>query len=157
MKRFIIALVDVLFVGTLIFAFLFLPAVAEAQSSQVKCGKWSIISSPDPGMFNSLLSVAAISSSDAWAVGYYAGSNGNDQTLAEHWDGTAWSVVSSPNQGMSATLNGVAAIASDNVWAVGSSINGKKLQCSRKLRKGKEFSRENTGWAMEWNELEQDQ
>ena len=127
MNRFVKVLVNVLFIGVLTSAFLFLPAVARAQSPQSKCGKWGIVLSPDPGMFNSLLSVAAISNSDAWAVGYYAGSNGNDQTLAEHWDGTAWSVASSPNQGMSATLNGVVVIASDNVWAVGLSVNGKNF------------------------------
>ena len=127
MKRFIMVLVNLLFVGIFTFAFLFLPSVAGAQSPQAKCGKWSIVSSPNPGMFNGLSGVAALSPGDVWAVGRFSGNNGNDQTLVEHWDGAAWSVISSPNQGMSATLNGVATIASNNVWAVGASVNGKSF------------------------------
>ncbi len=65
MNRFVKILVNVLCVGTFTFAFLFLPSVAGAQSPQSKCGKWSIVPSPDPGMSNSLLNVAAISNSDA--------------------------------------------------------------------------------------------
>ena len=48
-------------------------------------------------------------------------SNGSiDQTLTEHWNGTAWSVVASPNLGTSDNvLYGVAAVAANDVWAVG--------------------------------------
>ena len=73
---------------------------------------WSIVPSPSPStQYNGLSGVAAVSSSDVWAVGVYL--NG---TLIEHWDGSTWSVVPSPGSG---NLTGVAALSSDDVWAVG--------------------------------------
>ena len=82
---------------------------------------WSIVPSPSPGGFSSILyGVTAISASDAWAVGYYNNSIG--KTLIEHWDGTSWSVVSSPNpSGANASgLNAIARVKGTNqLWAVG--------------------------------------
>src|SRR4030095_13245300 len=44
-----------------------------------------------------------------------------NQTLVEHWNGTAWSVVPSPNSGTDANeLNSVAVVGPNDVWAVGS-------------------------------------
>jgi hypothetical protein len=67
-----------------------------------------------------LSAVAAISSTDVWAVGQIC-TYSNAKTLTEHWDGTAWTVVPSPNEpGLTAsTLVAVTAIASNDVWAVG--------------------------------------
>lgn len=92
--------------------------------------QWSIVPSPNAGSrTNYLYSVAAISSKDVWAVGYYFPDIGSAyQTLIEHWDGTSWSVVSSPSPG--SLDNKLAAIASipgsNELWAVGyySSIPG---------------------------------
>jgi len=56
----------------------------------------SVVSSPNGGpAHNYLNAVAAISSSDIWAVGSqtFFGQTG---ILIEHWNGTAWSVVTSP-------------------------------------------------------------
>ena len=48
--------------------------------------------SPNPGgssAFNELFGVAAVSASDAWAVGsYYNGTK--EKTLVERWNGKAW-------------------------------------------------------------------
>src|SRR5207249_6128820 len=45
-----------------------------------------------------------------------------NQTLIEHWNGTAWSIVPSPNAGSGDNrLNGIAAVAANEVWAVGAS------------------------------------
>lgn len=55
---------------------------------------WTRTASPDPGNAGTddqLTAVAAVSASDAWAVGM---SNGT--TLMLHWDGAAWGQVSSP-------------------------------------------------------------
>ena len=61
---------------------------------------WSVVPSPNAGTsYNYLNGVAAVSASDVWAVGYYGIGGSTNQTLVEHWDGTAWSVVSSPNVG----------------------------------------------------------
>ncbi len=81
--------------------------------------QWSIV--PSPVLTDSALySVAAVSSSDIWAVGQY-GAYGNTLTLIEHWDGSAWQVVPSPNiPSERDSLYSVAVITSDDVWAFGS-------------------------------------
>jgi hypothetical protein len=61
-----------------------------------------------------LNAVAAVSSSDVWAVGYL-----NDGTLIEHWDGTQWSIVPSPNGGTYSELFAVSVVSATNIWAVG--------------------------------------
>ncbi len=81
---------------------------------------WSVVSSPNVGTnTNELNAVAAVSANDVWAVGLYNNGSAN-QTLVEHWDGTAWSVISSPNLGTSQNVYGVAAVSANDVWAVGS-------------------------------------
>jgi hypothetical protein len=48
---------------------------------------WKVQPSPDPSTHgDQLFGVAATSSTNAWAVGYYKG-NGTLQTLIEHWNG----------------------------------------------------------------------
>ena len=86
---------------------------------------WSIVASPSfttgaDGVQNSLNGVAAVSSANAWAVGFHTAANGALVTLVEHWNGTAWSVVASPSPSSTANvLNGVAATGPSDVWAVG--------------------------------------
>jgi len=83
---------------------------------------WSIITSPTPnGSDDQLYGVSVISSSDVWAVGYYSNSQLEQQTLIEHWNGSAWSIVASPNpQGsVGNQLLSVAAASASNIWAVG--------------------------------------
>lgn len=67
-----------------------------------------------------LAGVAAVSPTDAWAVGSTT-TGKHVKTLIEHWDGTAWTRVSSPNPGGShvSELEAVTAISPDDVWAVG--------------------------------------
>jgi hypothetical protein len=82
---------------------------------------WSVVLSPSPSTTTNYLNgVAAVSASDVWAMGFSAASIGGNQTLMEHWNGSAWSVVSSPNPGTSQNyLQGVAGASPNNVWAVG--------------------------------------
>jgi len=83
---------------------------------------WSIVSSPNAGRGpNVFTGVASVSTSDIWAVGYYRNySTRTDQTLTEHWNGSAWSVVSSPNAGLAYDhLTAVASVTASDVWAVG--------------------------------------
>jgi hypothetical protein len=61
-----------------------------------------------------LLSVSAVSASDAWATGLSADTN----PLLVHWDGSAWTRVTVPNQG-SPTLSSVSADSASDAWAVG--------------------------------------
>jgi hypothetical protein len=83
---------------------------------------WTKKSSPNPGGSGrtQLLGVAATSSKDVWAVGFYQHNGSRDRTLVLHWNGTSWTHMSSPNPGTTNnTLRGVAAISSHNAWAVG--------------------------------------
>lgn len=85
---------------------------------------WSIISSPNIGTGdNYLTGVAAVSTSDVWAVGHYF-NDGFFHTLIEHWNGSSWSVVTSPTIGSGQHLQSVTALSKNNVWAVGYYYNG---------------------------------
>ena len=87
--------------------------------------QWSVVSSPNPPGFwqQELHAVSADSPADAWAVGDSINSttNGSDQTLVEHWNGSQWATVSTPifTPGFG-HLDGVKAFAPNDVWAVGS-------------------------------------
>lgn len=79
----------------------------------------------------SLLSVTAISSADAWAVGYRLRKGGRFRTVIYHWTGGTWHLVSSPDPSLAAIssgcvscftqhfLAGVAGTSPTDVWAVG--------------------------------------
>jgi hypothetical protein len=88
---------------------------------------WKQIPSPNPGgpsRSNVLFGVAAMSASNAFAVGIYFGSR-VFVTLIEHWDGRAWKQIPSPNGPSgpygpaSSYLYGVAALSPSAAWAVG--------------------------------------
>jgi hypothetical protein len=83
---------------------------------------WSIVGTPNVGAASNALSgVAAVSPTDAWAVGISNSANINDgHALIEHWDGARWSVVRTPNPGAGKSeLLAVTATSSTDVWAVG--------------------------------------
>src|ERR1700691_5368065 len=64
---------------------------------------WSPVSTPTPSGSSpdwGFESVAASSTSDAWAVGEQSAGTKIHDSLYEHWNGTAWSVVSGPNEGV---------------------------------------------------------
>jgi photosystem II stability/assembly factor-like uncharacterized protein len=73
---------------------------------------------PSPSLAGGLSSVAATSSSSAWAVG----TDGNP--LIEHWNGTKWAKVAAPSGDALAGLNGVTATSPTNAWAVGTPDGG---------------------------------
>ena len=87
---------------------------------------WSVIPSPDPGAYEELDSVTAISANDAWAVGSYLTLTGSGRsTMTLHWNGSTWSVVESPS--VASTRNhllDVSAASANDIWAVGyTSVN----------------------------------
>ncbi len=78
--------------------------------------------------FNEFNGVAALSATDAWAVGNACKSGcglieAAGSTLIARWNGTRWTRVSSPNKGNS-FLAGVAAASSSDIWAAGTSGGG---------------------------------
>jgi hypothetical protein len=86
-------------------------------------GQWSIVASPNPsGRTAYLTAVAAVSSSDIWAVGY-SGSPSEPAAIpiAEHFDGNSWTLVLVPYVQSSNFnwFNAITVIASDDIWAVG--------------------------------------
>ena len=62
---------------------------------------FTIQNSPSPNVRgNTFNAVAAISPTDAWAVGFQNDNQLNgSRTLTEHWDGQKWTAVPSPNPG----------------------------------------------------------
>lgn len=84
---------------------------------------WSVVPSPNPSRASGawLYGIAAISSTDVWAVGtYYSqATQYYNRVLVEHWDGTSWSIVSAPNPNLSCVLNAIAVASPDDIWAVG--------------------------------------
>ena len=82
---------------------------------------WRTVPSPDrPSGANFLNAVAAVSASDAWAVGLSRSPGGPARTLIMHWDGRRWAITASPNAGPRGNfLVSAAAASARDVWAVG--------------------------------------
>jgi hypothetical protein len=87
-------------------------------------GSWILAAGPIKGTGdNALVSVAAITSKNAWAVGEATATR--FQTLTEHWTGTMWKVVASPDVNANDNpLNSVTAVSKNDVWAVGDFYTG---------------------------------
>src|SRR5258706_4368178 len=88
-------------------------------------GRWRLQTSPSPGNdTNSLAAVAALSVTDAWAVGSYHTNGHSLKTLIEHWNGSASKVQPSPRPVTgNNTLSSVVAVSRSNVWAVGDTLS----------------------------------
>jgi hypothetical protein len=78
------------------------------------------VHSPNPGSsVQVLVSVAAVSEHDVWAVGITYETFGS-HVLIEHWDGQQWSIVPGENPGRGTNiLRSVAVVSAHNIWAVG--------------------------------------
>jgi hypothetical protein len=68
--------------------------------------------------YDALDGVAATSSADAWAVGFYY-TRFTDKTLIEHWNGRIWTRVASVQTGDPSILSAVAIASPSSAWAVG--------------------------------------
>ena len=98
--------------------------VPSTVSSPVACDQgFDLVSTPNAANYNYLVATAVIAYNDIWAVGNNFDINtatGNDQTLAQHWDGSTWTIVPTLNPGPYRNdLTGVSAVSSSDVWAVG--------------------------------------
>jgi len=92
---------------------------------------WTVVASPNTSatVNNQLNSLSATSATDVWAAGSYAGGTATapvNQTLLEHFNGTAWSIVASPDTGPGAgnILTSISADSTTDVWAVGDAVAG---------------------------------
>ena len=111
--------------GVLLVTGVGLGAIVASPPAGASGFSWSVVPTPNPisSQNNNLPGVACTSSSDCWAVGFASsGSGRTNQTLAEHWNGTAWSIVTTPNVISSGgdVLGSVACVSSSDCWAVGS-------------------------------------
>jgi hypothetical protein len=101
------------------------PAVVFLAGPALAAGGWTIVAAPPTGQNATLTGVAAVSGSDAWAVGYDSGAaftNVGAKVLIDNWNGTAWKVVASPNTGSTDVVGAVATKpGAAIVWAVGES------------------------------------
>lgn len=80
--------------------------------------QWRLVPSTETRSSSGLLAVSAVSTNDAWAVGFTG-----TRTLIERWNGSSWQIIASPSVGQSDILEGVQALSTNNVWAVGVSNN----------------------------------
>lgn len=87
--------------------------------SQAEAGESSLL-------YASLFGVAAVSPTNAWAVGQYQAGTVL-RTLIVHWDGKTWQRVASPDPAAGGdVLSGVAVVSAGQAWAVGGR-NGQPL------------------------------
>jgi hypothetical protein len=98
-------------------------ALIVSAGPALAAGAWTIVAMPPTGQNATLTSVATVSDSDAWAVGYQNGSaftNVGAKALIDNWNGTAWSQVTPPaTPGNTALLLAVSASSATDAWAVG--------------------------------------
>ena len=86
---------------------------------------WSVSPTPTLPSNGWLFGVSANGPRDVWAVGRQTSpGDGEELTLAEHWNGSKWKVVPTPNPYSGSIqdadeLYGVQALSSSDVWAVG--------------------------------------
>jgi len=91
---------------------------------------WSLVAGAhlgirDGGDWGTLSDVAAVSSSNVWAVGYVSSNSG--RPLIEHWGGSAWSEVQGAQGVAESYLGSISAIGANDVWAVGGTDAGTNL------------------------------
>jgi hypothetical protein len=68
------------------------PASTSLVGAAPICRTWGGAQPPNVGTLdNTLLGVAVVSSCNAWAVGRYL-DGANNETLIEHWNGSAWKI-----------------------------------------------------------------
>jgi hypothetical protein len=103
--------------------------VILSASQSLAAGAWTIVAAPPTGQNATLTSVAAVSGSRAWAVGFHSGNaftNVGARALIDHWNGTAWSQAATPaTPGNTALLLGVSASSATDAWAVGRTQDNK--------------------------------
>src|SRR6266576_4328357 len=96
-------------------------AAAPAHGiNRARTTAWSVVPSPNEEGSDWLQAIDASAGNSAWSVGWYVGPEGQDETLAEQWDGSTWKLVDTPNAGSHGDqLYGVAAVSPSEAWAVG--------------------------------------
>jgi hypothetical protein len=98
------------------------PSPSASASPEPSCDpSWDLVRSADPGEApTTLLGVAAVSSTEAWAVGGIGDPATPTAVAIQRWDGNRWSPVDGPSPGTIVNeLRAVDASELNDVWAVG--------------------------------------
>ena len=92
---------------------------------------WSYVRNPNPAHFNVLRGVAAISRTDAWAVGQ----NSVKEVKIERWNGSMWSLVPDPHitGELLSVFNAITAAPHGGLWAVGKKTISNGFQFDKTL------------------------
>jgi hypothetical protein len=93
------------------------PVGPAAQPAAVPA--WQEMTLPDVPGSSSLTQVAAVSTQDAWAVGWSSPQQGTLEPLILHWNGTAWSLADTAGIPAGVNLYGIVAPAAGDVWLAG--------------------------------------
>jgi hypothetical protein len=95
--------------------------VALLAAHPALAATWSTTPTPNTGQQRNLFTgVDALSSTNAWAVGYFDATTAPWQRpLAARWNGTRWTLTSPSTPSAGGWLNGVDGNTASNVWAVG--------------------------------------
>src|SRR5215472_15425069 len=105
----------------LVWFFLLLTSHDESAASAVQAVaecSGQVIPSPNGGNGESvLLALAAVSTNDVWSAGLSYPTEGGEQPLIEHWNGTSWTVVPAPTLPTRHKINAIAAASPTNIWA----------------------------------------
>lgn len=89
-------------------------SIGATPSQAATSSPWRVSTSPALGMGdNALNSVAAVSATDAWAVGFES-----SKALVEHWNGAKWAIVTAPGV-VGDNLENVTAPSVSNVTILG--------------------------------------
>ncbi len=100
--------------------------VAQTLVEHYNGSSWSVIPSPNVGTGNNTLkAIAAVSANNIWAVGSDDASNGGQQTLILHYNGSKWNVFPSTNTGV---LSSIAVVSANNIYAVGAGSSGTLIE-----------------------------
>jgi hypothetical protein len=102
-------------------AMLVCPVLVTAPANPAQAATWSATPTPNASAQRNLFTgVDALSTTNAWAVGYFDAATAPWQRpLAARWDGAAWRLASPSTPSGGGWLSGVDGSASNNIWAVG--------------------------------------
>ena len=106
--------------AALLVALIAVPALGQEAAP---CGAWDLVPTPNVGnSVTRITAVTALTTSDAWAVGYWRDEPVGRGSLALRWDGSTWGETELPETGhlgSSPEAVGVDADPSGDVWVVG--------------------------------------
>jgi hypothetical protein len=100
--------------------------LAVSTTAQAATG-FTTVASPNPGSnYNEIDGVAAVTASNAWAVGFQRSTGLRFHVMVQHWNGKAWSVAKSASlPGSDDTrLHAVTALAASRCGRPGSAPAG---------------------------------